>query len=521
MNIKKSIKTSLSAVVLGIIFVAALGFWLAGRDSKSQSTAESSSDPAPVRVEAEKLSPVTALRQRIESADADDFPELMRRILHWGNPAEQSQLVSSLMQRWIAGDLSSFVVFLDEAEVEGLEIWELLAPGMADALRAMGDEAPDIVLLGQVVERVVLKVAETDPESALAWARERLSGANLDSALAGIATEMADLSPEAAIALLDEVQSFSNQMQAATGIGLALGRNNYDLAMTWAESFYSETERAFALSGVLHGMAGRDTARAAREYSRVVETMKIRYREQVLADRSASGNTVDEEYEGLSPEEIEKAELAKPNPNLIYLESATRAIAVALAKDNPLKALEWARSMDRYQGRAVAMEAVYEEWGTTDPHMAFQSLMKESDRGSEVAGRFFAAWAMKNASVAARTALTLTSGVERDSAIEGVARGWIDSGGDPAQIAAWGEGLQAVSEGDRVRAIVASGAAFDDPVLALKQVEGIRNPLKRSELFQEVFPNLIEENPQLARNALATSNLSPVEIEYFQSMLGP
>lgn len=111
-------------------------------------------------------------------------------------------------------------------------------------------------------------------------------------------------------------------------------------------------------------------------------------------------------------------------------------------------------------------------------------------------------------------------GARNSDAVTGP-RGWIDSGGAPAQVAARAEGLQAVSEGDRVRAIVASEAAFDDPVLALKQVERISNPLKRSELFQEVFPNLVEENPQLARRALGTIKLSPVAIEYFQSMLGP
>jgi len=107
--------------------------------------------------------------------------------------------------------------------------------------------------------------------------------------------------------------------------------------------------------------------------------MKHRCREQVLAERAASGNTVDEECKGLSPEEIEKAELPKPNPNLVYLENATRASALALARENPLKAPDWARSMDIYQGGAAAMETVYEEGSAVDPQMAFQSLLQESD----------------------------------------------------------------------------------------------------------------------------------------------
>jgi len=519
MTIPERFKTWFPAIALGLILVVVLGFFFfTARDPKPQ---ESASHPEPERMEGRDDNATAAMRLTIESAASDDFPELMRSILQGKRPEDQTSLVTRLLQRWLVEDMGSFVVFLNEAELNGLDLWDQLAPGMAEAIRAVKDQIPDPGLLGQLVERVLIKAAETDPKSTLAWARELLSGEHLDSTLAGIAPELARLDPKAAIELLDEVEAFPKQMQAAAGVGLALGRSDHPLAMTWAESFFSETERAFALSGVLSGMADRDTGRAAKEYSRVVGEMKSRYREQILADRAKSGNTIDEEYEGLSPAEIEKAELAKPNPSLIYLENATRAIALELSRKNPEEALDWARSMDLYQGKAVAMETIYGEWSSVDPQAAYQSLLGESDRRPEVAGALFETWAMRNATLAAESALSLKAGPEKDSAIEGVARGWIQSGGRPAQIAAWAEQLPADANVDRVRAVVASEAAFDNPELAWKQVERISNPLKRSELFQEVFPNLVEENPKLARAALATIKLSPVEIEYFQHMLGP
>lgn len=521
MTIKTNLKTRLFAIGIGVLLVAALGYWFAGRSQAPQNITKSTSESGNSEVERGGRADTPALQQQIDSVAPADFPELMNSILLVTNATEQTHLISNLMRRWLVEDLSSFSAFLDEAEFNGLDLWDLIAPGMADALRAVDESIVEGDELTQIVERVLLKAAGTDPTGALVLAREFLTGETLDSTLAGIAPELANLDPEGAIALLDEVQTFSNQTQAAAGIGLALGRSGYPLAMTWAESFFSETERAFALSGVLHGMAARDTDLAAEEYTRVVETMKTRYRAQVLADRAASGNTVDEEYEGLSPEEIEKAELAKPNSNLIYLQNATRAIALELARQNPSKALDWARTMDLYQGKAVAMETIYEEWSSVDPQAAYRELMKESDRRPEVVGKLFGSWAMTDAVSASSSALALKPGFERDSAIEGVARGWIDAGGQPAQIAAWAERLQTASEIDRVSAIVASEAAFDNPALALKQVQRISNPLKRSELFQEVFPNLVEENPNLARTALATVKLSPVEIEYFQEMLGP
>lgn len=512
---KRFLNRRFLANALGILLIVAIGYWLPLRDRKPAST---STAKVAETTQAEPAA-VASLSQRITAADLADFPGLMLAILDGGNSAEQRGMISRLMRRWLLEDPGDLLAFLDEAEVGGLEIWDRLAPGMMEALRALGDEVVDRKLLARIVGRVLLKAAEADPAGALVWARASLTNDALDDTLAGIAVEMAAHDPEAAIKLLDEVGAFANQLESAADVGLALGRSGYPLALTWAESFFSETERAFALSGVLQGMAENEPDRAAEKYREVVESMKSRYREQVLADRAAGGGTVDEEYEGLSPEEIEKAELAKPNPNLVYLENATRAIARELARRDPQAALDWARSMDPYQGRAFAMETIYGEWSSVDPRAAYDSLMAEADRRPEVAGKLFGNWAMISPKAAATAALALASGVERDTAIEGVAQGWIGSGGTPAEIADWGEKLHAVTEQDRVRAVVASVAAYENPALAVQQVERIRNPLKRSELFQEVFPNLVEANPQLARSILATIPLSQVELEYFRDML--
>jgi hypothetical protein len=506
----------LLAAVIGVVAVRISGRAPSTSAGSGSAPPPVSSDPGPAPAPS-----APDLLARIDSAGVDDFPEMMRSLLKAGAGEEPSRLLSRLLQRWLVEDLASFEEFLDEAERDGVALWDPLAPGLVDALRSLEDRVAGSAPLAPVIERVLLGAAGNDPVNARAWAREFLSGDRLDSAYAGIAPLLAAVDPGAAIELLDEVTVFPRQMEAASGVGLVLGRSGYPLAMTWAESFYSETERSFALSGVLSGMAVRETTRAAEEYRRIVGMMKDRHREQVLADRALSGGTIDEEYEGLSPEEIEKAELAKPNPNLAYFETAARTIALGLSREDPRAALEWARSMDLYQGRAVALETIYEAWGSSEPGPAFESFLSEPGRRPESAGGLFTAWAAKNARAASEAALTLAPGPERDSAIEGVARGWIRSGTPPARIASWAERLPAGSGVDRVRALVASEAAFDNPVLALRQVERIANPLKRSELFQEVFPNLVEENPDLARQALATIRLSPVEIEYFQEMLGP
>lgn len=504
----------------GFLLLAALGTWLVSRGPLPDPAAIPSLAPVTSSTEPHAIT-ADAWHHKIASAELAGFPGLLNSILLLENADERTRMIALLMQRWLKEDVDSFSIFLDEMELNGLDLWGQLAPAVAAALREMDPEDTNSKGLSQVLERLLVRSAESDPRNALAWAREFLSGKTLDATLAAITPFLATIDPETAIDVLDEVQSFPNQMQAANGVGVALGKSDFPLAMTWAESFYSETERTFAISGVLQGLATRDSSRAAGEYHRIVEEMKRRFREQVLADRALAGGTVDEEYEGLSPEEIEKAELAKPNPNLVYFENAARVIARELAREDPTAALEWAKSMDLYQGRAVAMETIYETWSAVEPETAFRSLMQEDERRPELAGKVFTSWAAENPRAAAVTVLTLEPGLERDTAIEGVAIGWMESGASPSQIAAWAEELPAESAVERVRAVVAAEAAYDNPVLAWKQVEQIRNPMKRSELFQEVFPNLVEENPKLARRALATIQLSPVEIEYFQAMLAP
>ncbi|RYD25159.1 MAG: hypothetical protein EOP87_24915, partial [Verrucomicrobiaceae bacterium] len=378
-----------------------------------------------------------ALRKQLETAGVSDYPDLMKQLLLIKDPGAQQEMMAGLMKRWLEIDPKSFGVYLDEVMVQGDQVWNRLAPAMVAALRGLHPELLKTYEIRNLAERVIAKAAETAPHNALAWARECLTGTNLDSALSSIAAELANIDPEAAIATLQEVKALSNRMEACAGIGMALGAQDSERGLSWSKSFTLEAEEAYALSGVLAGMADRDSSRAAAEYTAAVETMKTKYRERVIADRAASGTSVEEEYEGLSPEEILKAELARPNPNLIYLEKAAYIIGTTLARDNPQQALDWAKTLDIYQGKVVAMEAVFGEWATNSPQDAYQSYLREPDRRPETAERIFTAWATSDAAAASEAALALGTGLERDSAVEGVARGWIDAGATPEQIAEW------------------------------------------------------------------------------------
>lgn len=517
---KKYSGIRLPAILMGLCLVVTTGLWLAGshrnrKDSRPANAGQQVAEDGkrPVRDVAE-------LRKRGGSANVGDYPVLMKQLLQVKDPGAQQEMIASLMLRWLEADPKSFGVYLDEVMIGEEQVWNRLAPGMMAALRKLDPEIAKSYQILHLAERVIVKGAETAPHDSLAWAREWLTGTNLDSALSAIAAELANIDPETAIAVVSDIKALSNRMEACAGIGMVLGAQNSDLGLSWAASFTLEAEQAYALSGVLSGMADRDSSRASAEYLKAVEAMKTKYRDRVIADRAASGTTVEEEYEGLSAEEILKAELARPNPNLIYLEKAAYIIGTTLARDNPRMALDWAKSLDIYQGQVVAMEAVFGEWATTSPQEAYHSYLQESDRRPELAERIFTAWASTDATAASEAAFSLDTGLERDSAVEGVARGWIDSGASPEQLAAWSDQLANPSEKDRVLAIVASESAIENPVFAWDQLQQMRNTAKRSELFYEVFPSLAENNPKVARRALASIGLSRVETEYFESMLG-
>lgn len=519
MELRKFSGIPRSARVIGICALLAAGIWLVNQRGKIPSDS-----PAPldgVRNTQSADSDIPQLRRRIDSASVKEYKALMKQLLGMKDPAAQKELMARLIGRWLDSDPKSFSVYLDEIMIGGEQVWNRLTPALIAALAGLDRQDANSFLIRGIVERTIVKAAETDPRNALEWAHEWLTGTHLDSALTSIAAELAEIDPEAAIAVIPEIKALSNRMEASSAVGMVLGEQNSDLGLSWAAAFKLEAERAYALSGVLSGMADRDSLRAAAEYSKTVETMKSDYRERVLADRAALGTSTEEEYEGLSPEEILKAELARPNPNLIYLEKAAYLIGTALARDNPQRALEWAEALDIYQGKVVAMEAVFEEWTANAPREAFNRFLLETDRRPDLAARVFTAWAANDPPAAAEAALSLDAGLEKDHAIEGVARGWMDSGATATEIARWSEQLVSASEKDRVLAIVASESAIDDPVFAMSQLEMIRNSAKRAELFHEVFPALAENNPGLARRALAGIGLSRVETEYFETMLEP
>lgn len=503
------------AAALSLTLAAAI--WSAKKPTEAGS---SQPDPSPsARNSTRPDADLTELRSHLSSASVKEYPALMKQLLQVRSPGAQKEMISTLMQRWLTADPESFGIYMDELMVGEEEVWNRLAPGMMAALRELDPAISKSYQVRNLAERMIVKAAETAPHDALTWAKEWLTGTNLDSALGAIATEMAAIDPEAAMGVISELKALSNRMEACAGVGMTLGAQNSELGLSWAASFTLEAEQAYALSGVLSGMADRDSSRASAEYSKAVEAMKTKFRERVLADRAASGTDVEEEYEGLSPEEILKAELAKPNPNLIYLEKAAYIIGTTLARDNPQLALEWAKSLDIYQGKNVAMEAVFEEWAANSPQEAWHSYLQEPDRGPELAERIFTSWATEDATAASEAALSLGAGLERDSAVEGVARGWVDAGATPEQIAAWSEQLSNNSEKDRVRAILASESAGENPVFAWNQLQQMHNTAKRSELFYEIFPSLAENNPKVARRALAAIGLSQVETEYFENML--
>ncbi len=494
-------------VLIGLIAaLTATLLWLAAPKAGSRAERASALGDSP--------SVITAT---VIPTDPAGFPSTFRSAL----ASNSTTHLEELIRRWMNTDLAGFVEFLDELEVddEDRTVWLTLAPAMMAALPDVNDQVASSTQLLEIIERVIANVAGNDPVQALAWAREWLLGDGLESALTSIASELAAVDPDAATALVTEISAPPKRLEAAMGVGLALGEQDPDFALEWAGRFINPAEKAYAMCGVLTGMAATDTQRAATVFSEHVEARQQEFSATVRADREASGISLEEAYEGLSAEEATRAEANLTDPSAAYIVDAAYAVASEWAAKNPTQALAWARSLSVGRGRGEAVEAVFEAWAFDAPAPAYQAYLAEPIRTPEMADGLFGTWASLDPTAAAQAALALPTGTERTAAIESVTRGWIESGAAPDTVVRWTQSLGSPNEKDRALAVVASEVAYDNPVLAWHQVEGITDPVSRNQLVYEVFPNLAETNPAVAERALAGMKLTEVEVEYFRSML--
>ncbi len=448
------------------------------------------------------------------------LPSFIRQALRSPGPAAEAR-ISAASLRWMDEDLAGFTEFVDELDVDDEDgrLWATFAPALMAILPDVSEATANSPALLALVERVIANFAATDPVQALVWAREWLLRDGLDAAFSEIAPELATVDPVAASSLIGEITAAPKRLEGARGVGFVLGDSDPDFALTWVDSLDGGVDQAYALSGVIAGMAENHTERAARVFADRTDSMQRSFTDGLRTDRESSGTSLEDAYEGLSATEAAAAEANLPDPTLGYVVNSAGPVATELTRKDPNQALAWARSLTPPRGRGEALAAVYEAWMSDDPSAAYQAYRNEPIRDEALANSVFTSWAARDPIQATQAAQSLAAGPERAGAIAGVALGWIEGGAQAESVARWSSSLPSPSDRDRARAVVAAETAFDQPVLAWNEARQITNATQRDAAFREIFPTLVEADPQAARRALASTGLPPVEVEYYQSMI--
>lgn len=149
------------------------------------------------------------------------------------------------------------------SQSEGSELWPALVPAAAEVLPSLSESAAGEADLDEIIQWMVEYYSEIDPAKAAEWTNKWLLDDTRDYALATVAGEMAVKSQSDAEALLGTITSPEARLEAVMNIGASLAQTDPETALAWARSLSTEEERSAAVEEVLWTMSETDPSQAA------------------------------------------------------------------------------------------------------------------------------------------------------------------------------------------------------------------------------------------------------------------
>jgi hypothetical protein len=185
-----------------------------------------------------------------------------------------------------------------------------------------------------------------------------------------------------------EISSPAKRLDTARAVGFVLGDVDPDFALRWVDTFDREAKQAFALSGVIAGMARGQTNRAAETFSSRIESMQTDYTTNLREQREAGGMTLEETSEGLSSRDAAEVEANSPSPTVGYVTDAAYVVGAAWEENYPLAAIAWVRSISRGSGlRGVGRQTTRPGHGQrTLPCSRPRASQRRRRRGTRMVG---------------------------------------------------------------------------------------------------------------------------------------
>lgn len=513
---------------LGILVLG--GYFLLRPDGAETAEKDSRAHAAPSVIDApsagQSNKDVADWAARIAAAKVAQFPELMKGALGIADSHVRNQVLAALTKKWLAEDMTGFIAFVDECEVDEEEsgaIWNALVPAVTAALSGLPPDVASRPELGEIVRRLIENSARENPTQALAWAKEWLLDDALQSALATIAGEAVKNSPEQALQIFSEIVSPARRVDAINGIGAVYGATHPQEAAEWAQSLAMEAERPYAMNSVLASMAEVDAPAAADKLSAFREKIAKEYAAQREADVAQLGLAgVNETEAGSEVEQAANSELlpSLEDPQLGLLDEAAVTIARQWAAEAPDAAMAWAEKLPEGRLKSDVVDSALVGWAETNPDAAFAYYLKTRSKDAAPAVPLFEAWAQSSPQAAAEAAAGIQDPAIRMNAVSGVVSGWLQNSGDRAEIEKWVGQLPSARDRDVANAQIADALSFDEPVAAWQRAVTIQNVQDRREALKSAFASMVESDPSEARRLLSQAqNLTAEETKRLTAML--
>ncbi len=418
----------------------------------------------------------------VDGVKPGDFAERIEEAFARRRGSKGHDLVSKLYQRWTEIDPSAAL-----RHAEGLTGRNRLI-GLGIVLSAWAQREPYKVIAwieehgkeGETssgIYAALRKIAETDPEEAIALAERRKGGGNRSSSVSGdnwhvnmgglnasfLYSDWASRDPGAAAA---KAASIPNA-QERTNVFLAIARQWAELdpeaAWAWGSGLERAPERDRVLQSIVGGLVANDETDQA-----------VAFLDSLPAGQARK--------------------------------SALGQIAMAMAKSDPEKGYEFVRSQARNSSEEQAYSSILREWARTDPERVFRIAHEEIDPGS-----------VRNSAVQA----VIDEAARRDPSLALDLLGKMDDGAlrrnssmlahslarsDVKTAIAWAEGLPDGSTKGSALSAIFSEWANEDPEQASAEALRIGNEEFRRQSLRNTL-NLWGQNDAVEAMTWAVRNL--------------
>jgi hypothetical protein len=458
---------------------------------------------------------------RIAMADTGDFTALFDEAAALPDEDGREELLARLVAGWLRADAHGLMRHFMRLEVTGDRVrLDLLARALMKGLTDLDAGLAASDTIRELIRRLVLHLARTDPETALAWASRWLLGDARDAAFVEIARGLARADLSGALELAEGIGSPLRRMQALAVVGGIWARGDLGASVDWASRRVPPTERALALNAALLAGAGANPVEAAQSLAVAERTLAEEHRVTLRTALAALNLT---EADLANDPDTYREKLAEgvvppaTSSDVELLGEAARAIGLHWARLDAGAVLDWAQSLESDYLRVRAVKGGLTTLGLSDPAAALNRFFEGYGHHADILASIYESWTERDPSGAAGSSLELSDPTHRRTAVQAVAAAWAPA--SPVEAARWVDALPATDRTDSLVLTAVEALAADHPAESWRRALQVADPGLRTRALRVAFSSYATVAPEEARRALSSTELPPALAERLAEML--